>query len=129
MYEYSVFRSICILVLITNVSACRMSIFRKEILVIMVIDKLHSAELQRTISSPISNCRHSKLAILVLCNITQVCYVRIQVRLGRMCGFQECDQIATPLAGFSCAACVTNTSAAVMSELLPYLLYSVGMHA
>ena len=56
-------------------------------------------------------------------------YVRIQVRVGRMCGFQECDQIATPLAGFSCAACVTSTSAAVTSELLPYLLYSVGMHA
>ena len=55
-------------------------------------------------------------------NSSQVCYVR-------MCGFQECDQIATLLAGFSCAACVTNTSAAVTSEFLPYLLYSVGMHA
>ena len=60
---------------------------------------------------------------------TQVCYVQIQVRLGRMCGFQECDQIATPLAGFACAACVTNMSAAVTSELLSYLLYSVGMRA
>ena len=59
----------------------------------------------------------------------ELSYVRIQVRLGRICGFQECDQIATPLAGFSCAACVTNTSAAVTSELLLYLLYSVGMHA
>ena len=51
-----------------------------------------------------------------------------QVRLGRMCGFQECDQILTPLAGFSCAACVTNTSAAVTSDLLLCLVYSVGMH-
>ena len=40
------------------------------------------------------------------------------VRLGRVCGFRECNQIATPLAGFSCAACVTNTCAAVTSEFV-----------
>ena len=46
-----------------------------------------------------------------------------------VCGFQECDQIATPSAGFVCAACMTNTSATVMSDLLLCLMYSVGMHA
>ena len=70
-----------------------------------------------------------EIAVRLSLSLAQVCYVRIQVRLGRICGFQECDQIATPLTGFSCAACVTNTSAAMTSELLPYLLYSVGMHA
>ena len=41
---------------------------------------------------------------------TQVCYVRIKVRMGRTCGFEVCDEITTPSTGLSCAMIVTDVS-------------------
>ena len=79
--------------------------------------------------SPRSVLQQGGCTSIIICAMmhSQVCYVRIQFRLGHMCGFQECDKIATPSAGFSCAACVTNTSAAVTSDLLLCLVYSCNL--
>ena len=43
---------------------------------------LRSAELQRTNSSPISNCRHSKSAIVISCNIECNINSSLRLRLG-----------------------------------------------
>ena len=51
---------------------------------------------------------HNVMRIVVVdlsASPTRVCYVRIKVRMGRMCGFEVCDEIATTLTSLSRAAC------------------------
>ena len=43
---------------------------------------LSSTEVQRTNSSPISNCRHSKLNIFILRNINYIINSLLQLRVG-----------------------------------------------